>query len=525
MSDGRRRFLVLFRLVAPVLLFAGAYLMRDNLVATFERLFGVWIAGDIVYLFATVQARLLVALVGLIVCTSVLFLLSRRLRGLVLDAAFVAAIAVLGSSAGYQWYGPEAIAFWIAVGLIVAFNSVRSQHAEALLTSRIFGRLADLGFGASIFLSEALAPRAYAQWARVRLGAGLGVDGEAFPSLLRRYAVSLLLAAAVFGLHARFQAMAELNQALFRSPNTEPITPPDFSRLARYSFAGMALSPGRDKLYVCGNSVDVIHVIDLRARPYTLSPTGIGTGGNQFCTMDPVRNRLVIIDRVANALRTAPIGDLSRVSSVPVAPFPTGEVFIDVNLATDTYVVGSEAFSRFERGPAVRAYDAATLEPVVEIDFKPGYLITHPEKGIVYFNHWIRGKGVHAYDILTGRKIASAPADNRGDRMLVDLPRNRLLVTSPVWSRVQAYDADTLEPQGQIAAIFGVRSLAIDKRRNLMLAASFISNHVAVIDLNENKIIRRYWVGPWLRDIVLDEEAGRAYISSFWGIYGLDYLL
>jgi len=75
-------------------------------------------------------------------------------------------------------------------------------------------------------------------------------------------------------------------------------------------------------------------------------------------------------------------------------------------------------------------------------------------------------------------------------------------------SDVLRFDAQTLEFKGRIGTVFGVRALAVDAARNLLLTGSGLTNMVDVIDLKTKKRVAKHYVGPWLRAIALDQKAG-----------------
>jgi hypothetical protein len=90
-------------------------------------------------------------------------------------------------------------------------------------------------------------------------------------------------------------------------------------------------------------------------------------------------------------------------------------------------------------------------------------------------------------------------------------------------SRVARLDAATLEVKGYISTLFGVRAIAVDKGRNLLLVGSIASGRVVVIDLATGRQRASYYLGPWLRTIELVPERGIAYVSSNGAIYELHY--
>jgi DNA-binding beta-propeller fold protein YncE len=128
------------------------------------------------------------------------------------------------------------------------------------------------------------------------------------------------------------------------------------------------------------------------------------------------------------------------------------------------------------------------------------------------------------YNTLIRKVIAKAPIkDHWVDGIAITPDEKELLLGVPLSSTVLRLDAETLQPKGGYRTVFGVRTLAVDSERNLLLAASLATNNVDVIDLNTHEALATYYVSPWLRAISLDTKAGVAYISSTEGLFRLDY--
>jgi hypothetical protein len=98
-----------------------------------------------------------------------------------------------------------------------------------------------------------------------------------------------------------------------------------------------------------------------------------------------------------------------------------------------------------------------------------------------------------------------------------------LLVTAPTEAQVLMFDAESLEPVGSISTVFGVRALAVDAKRQVVLTGSLIDNYLDVVDLATKRSRRRFYVGPWLREIELNTAAGVAYVSSYYGLFAVTY--
>ena len=80
------------------------------------------------------------------------------------------------------------------------------------------------------------------------------------------------------------------------------------------------------------------------------------------------------------------------------------------------------------------------------------------------------------------------------------------------------------EGQGADRHGLRVRGIAIDPGRDLLLAASFLTNDLDVIDLKTGRSLRRYRLGPWMRTVLVPGNDGIAYVASRYGVYRLNYL-
>lgn len=133
-----------------------------------------------------------------------------------------------------------------------------------------------------------------------------------------------------------------------------------------------------------------------------------------------------------------------------------------------------------------------------------------------------RSNEIIVYDLESLEISNRTLMTERMDRMAYLESVNELLVTIPVKSKIYRLDADTLALKGQIKSSFGVRTMAVDTKRNLLLTISLVTNIMDVIDLNTHQSIKRYYLAPWLRSIVLDGN-GTAYVSGYKGLFSVNY--
>jgi DNA-binding beta-propeller fold protein YncE len=98
-----------------------------------------------------------------------------------------------------------------------------------------------------------------------------------------------------------------------------------------------------------------------------------------------------------------------------------------------------------------------------------------------------------------------------------------LFASAPLNSEVLRFDAETLERKGTIKTIFGGRAIAVDSTRNLLFSGSLVTHQLEVIDLTTQQRVAEYYLGPWLRTVVLDPQNGIAYVASHGGLFTVQY--
>ena len=177
-----------------------------------------------------------------------------------------------------------------------------------------------------------------------------------------------------------------------------------------------------------------------------------------------------------------------------------------------------------EVGPAFVAVDAATgkIHHSMELDAGSGGLLD-PHRPVLYLASFRRRAELVAYDTEQHEILRTVATEPRIDGLAFDERADELLIGSPMTSAVLRYDAETLERKSDLETSFGVRGLALDPARNLLLSASLATNHLDIIDLKTGRMVARYKVAPWLRRIRLDTEAGMAYVSSKYGLFRVAY--
>ncbi|MCB2111464.1 MAG: hypothetical protein KDD88_10645 [Rhodobacteraceae bacterium] len=508
------RFLLCLRLAFPGLLLVAVFHYRSPLVELLSRLSGNlrfidWAA----LLIATAEARLVVWAVT----AAALLLLWRVVAGRLAEPAragvYAALVAVLMLAAFLPLRGLQMVlaATTLTAALLWA-NLRQPEHWRARFAAPGGQRITAALFW---FLPgiEYLVPVPVILWLRGR---------AADPAPVWRLLPALVIAAAVVAaLVPRSMAMT-LGARLFMSPAAHFVFGPDFDFYTSADTSDLAYDPVSGTLFICGDGQTTVTALDVASD--SVHDTGVDIGDNQFCAIDPSRRLLLSAEQRHRVAVLAPLDDLADTRRVPLPTLPDGEVFVVPLPKTGRLVAASENLTRGTGADSVYLIDLATARVVARHAIDVGYVIADPEERRLFVSHYERDEGVDVYDIETGALLATTPPVGRADRMVIDAARGELLVTVPLDGLIRRFDLQTLAEREPIATIKGARALAIDAGRDLLIVAGLMTDRVDVIDLKTRRSLRRYWVGPWLRNIDIADETGSAYIASRFGVYRLDYL-
>jgi hypothetical protein len=187
-------------------------------------------------------------------------------------------------------------------------------------------------------------------------------------------------------------------------------------------------------------------------------------------TVNKRSDELLVIDPV----------DLGIRSRLHLARLPHGEIFLAAHPRLNWLAAASEDEGGKGGGPDIRIVDLESMKVVREIDADVGYLIADPRRPVIYTNHFAKNAGVRAWDMRTGRLLATSNRFGRSDRMAFYAARDEVLATAPESGQIQRLDAATLKSKGSIQTVFGVRGLVIDADQDLLLASSFLTNELDV---------------------------------------------
>lgn len=296
---------------------------------------------------------------------------------------------------------------------------------------------------------------------------------------------------------------------------------PDVRVFAHGDFNDIALDARENRLLATGHGLPRVHAYDLNdltARPLKAQ---VETGAAQAFEFDPAAAELFVYDEDRREILVLETHALALKRAIPAPTLSSGDPWIKCCRRTGTLTIASEADE--QGGDPFVVYDVANGTVLDKLDLEAGNLLLHPDKPILYANFFRRVCGVVAYDLQNRRILARTPTDARTDRMAFDPVRHELLMASPAEGRIQSFDALTLQPKGPFKAIMGVRVITVDEPNDRMLVASLLTGKVALMGLTDRKVKRTWYLGPWLRSIVIAPGTGIAYVSSQKSLYELRY--
>jgi hypothetical protein len=499
-QDKRRRSAALaWGLLRTPLLLMLAFLLRHPILDAVERVFDiVWITERAIDVMSTPASRF-----ALFALSVVLLLLAWRIpRRLPQPFAWLAA-AGLAAGLLLTLVDATGASRKLALGLTVVLL-LNWAPQFAALEGGFAGRVLRWVIGICPAAPEVLLAPRYLAWLRGRTEPRGPQARElwttAFPG-----AVVVSLAAAVLVQGATF---GPLERAMRSGP--------DVTVLARGDFNGLQFDSARQVLFATGHGQPRLQRYDLRAGVVTSSRET--TGGAQGVAYDAAAGELLLYDTDRRSVLIFSAQNLDLKRSLP-ADLSPGDPWIVAG--GRTVLLASEADEQV--GAPFLLIDRDTGAVLDRRTEQAGNLLARPGSDLVYLSFFRRGQGVLAYDAGAGEVVASAATDERVDRMAFDAHRGELLVASPMAGRVLRYGADRLDRRHSVKTIFGVRVIAIDDRRDLMLVGSLATGRVAAVSLTDHRLLKSWYVGPWPRTIVVDPPRGQAFISANGALYRLDY--
>jgi len=145
------------------------------------------------------------------------------------------------------------------------------------------------------------------------------------------------------------------------------------------------------------------------------------------------------------------------------------------------------------------------------------------ENEVVYLSYdWKRL--IEVIDGRTLQKSHGAKGPLYAEKMILSPKGRELYVPGPKEAEIWVYSTPDLTLVRKIPTQFGVRALAVDQENNLLLAGSYVTGYVDVIDMAAFKPINSYYVGKFQRSMVVDPVKRHAFITTTKsGLYMLRY--
>jgi hypothetical protein len=285
------------------------------------------------------------------------------------------------------------------------------------------------------------------------------------------------------------------------------------------NFNGLEFDAEQDLLFASGHGTNYLLAYEVNALDQAPRRSQVEVSGAQAFGYNRRDRELYVLNLETKTLLFLDATTLALKKAVPGLKVNAGDVWVTWDRHTDHIIIASEAQ---EGGYPTVVVDHTTGEVVYTMELVILNVFLHPRKPLFYMDFHDK---LLAYDTELRKFVGSFdPGRNRFlERMDMTTDQRELLVAAPVNSALLRFDAETLELKGSIQTVVGVRTLAVDPVRNLLLTGSLISNMLEVIDLETKVRVAKYYVGPWLRTIVLDTARGVAYVSSVEGLFRVDY--
>jgi hypothetical protein len=394
----------------------------------------------------------------------------------------------------------------LAVAILLATNWAPLRALSRIgLGGPALGRLIAIPPGvAEVFLGSR-----YLDWLGSLLRRGTPAPHAEAPLILP----GALIAALALAMLIPGTKLARYERALRSGPDVRMFATGDYNDIAFDAKENRLLATGHGVSRVLG-----FDVANLSARPIKAN---VQTGFAQAFEFDPAAGEVFIHNSSTHEILVLDSYKLELKRRIPAPGISPGDPWIKQCPRSGTLTIASEADE--QEGDPFVVFDRNSGAVLDKLDLEAGNLLLHPEKPLLYANFFRRHCGVVAYDLEKRKIVARASGDERTDRMAFDPTRRELLMASPSEGRILTYDAESLAPKGHFKAIAGVRTMAVDAAHDEMLVGSLITGRIALMGLSDRKVKQVWYLGPWLRSIVIAPGTGIAYVSSQKSLYELRY--
>ena len=481
---------------------AVLYLLREPLLAWLEPYFGLsFVTLFVIDVASTPLARAL--------CFVAV--------ALPLTLALVASRSILGRQSWLPMLGAGILAFAV-LALVTHSSLIRVLPAIALLitnlgedailarlftSARSLHRLFLWGIGTEVlFLGRFL------RWLGTpALDEGLPGKSDILNALP---GVALASGVAVFCVYG--QSLVPLEQAL-RMPDTVRI-------IDHADFNGIAVDASHRYLFATGHGLSRLRRYDLDHPTAPPIESDEPTGASQGLEYDPAAGEIFLHNATVGAILVFD-KELRFLRGVPAPELSRGDAWITVDVNTGTITIVSEADE--QRGTPFLVLDRTTGAVIDRRGEEAGNVLLDPARSWLYLSFFRRTSKLMTYDLVQRRIIRTTPTEPRLDRMVLWRASNEVLAASPLNARILRFDAESLNRKGSFPSIFGVRTLAIDEQREIVLCGSLATGKIAVLDLHTGRERASFYLGPRIRTIAVVPQRGVAYVSSNGALYELRY--
>ena len=503
-----RTAILLWAIMRVPALAAVAYLLRYPILEAIEQQFDVfYLTARVIEVLSTPVTRIISGMLLFVILLLIVVCLRRLRPGVAYVILLVTAGVVLAVSFNLVATSPRRA---LVVELVLATNLAPGQFVAFL---KRFPRTWNALMLAGVGVVELLLWREFWHWvAQLRRPGSSRTDivGSRITSTIP----ALLIASVVCAFVLRPHQLLAIEQRIRTSAEVSTIE-------RGLSFNWIALDPTGTYLYVTGHSIGNLRRYDVRNLSEPPTVADVPTGGAQGFAYDPSAGEVYVFNRYTRQLLYLDATTLRNTRAVEIPNLSAGDSWLTVDPATDTVALASEA--DLEDGVPFIVLDRRTGHVRAQANLATGNSLLHPTKSWLYLTFFRRRDEVILYDLERQSVTRTARADPRAERMAFSRRRNEVLVTSPMESRVMRFDADSLQSKGYIPALFGVRAIAIDEVRDVLLCGNIATGHLVTIDLATNRRLRTYYLGPWLRTIELHADSGTAYVSSNGALYRVKY--
>jgi hypothetical protein len=292
---------------------------------------------------------------------------------------------------------------------------------------------------------------------------------------------------------------------------------------ARENFSWTEIDLKRRVLYASGYGTNYLQAYNIDALDQSPLVSPVENGYAQGFAYNPLDQEIYVYNVLTHELLTLDAVTLELKKSIITSQLSPGDVWIAWDQFSKSLVIASEADEQV--GIPTVVVDQTSDKVLAPLNLDPSNIALHPAKPWLYMSFLRRINELLVYDLQRQQIIKRASAPERLDRMIFAPGDDGLdlFISAPMDSRVLWFDAETLERKGAIPTVFGGRAIAVDAERRLLLCGSLVTHTLEVIDLTTRQRVAEYYLGPWLRTIVLDSQAGIAYVSSHGGLFTVRY--